>query len=737
MAWSRGRTPACCSYPASVSFSFLSTEHAKSLSVCNVSLPSSLTPGGAPISGGLYDPHMGPLDPASGPCATCGLLHSRCPGHCGRVDLPLPVMHPLAASDALKILRGTCFKCFHFRKKNAYTTDKVCELNESGRPIIGDAANGSLNTEDGEEGGDEQGLLVASRKRNTQKRMLAMERIKASRISKCEHCGAHSPGVKKDSSTRFALAALPAKQAQENLANGHILQILLDREDGDVQGELDALLNEDLSAENRDFRKSRVLTALEIERIFEKLWANERKTCTSIWKEVNGTYSSSSPGFIFIRTLVVPPNKFRPPSFLDGRMYENVQNTHYGNIIEAAFKIQQYGGGHADEPPNVEKVLSAWIEMQDAVNSLIDSASSEKNNAAKEASPGIRQQLDRKEGLFRKNMMGKRVNYAARSVISPDPMIATSEIGVPPFFAMRLSYPEGVCHWNVQMLRKLVENGPSVHPGAVAVEDEQGRVINLASLSQQQRQALAARLTSTSMVDKPGWSTMNSHENQTMPASKFKVVYRHMRDGDIMLVNRQPTLHKPGIMAHTVKVINTGQRTIRLHYANCSTYNADFDGDEINLHLPQDVIGRAEGYGIVSADEQYVSPTAGAPLRGLIQDHVVGAVLLTKRDALFTKEQYAQLLYVACGHALGGGVANFAASKKNLKSSISLSPPALVKPVCRWTGKQVLEAVVGFIAGGLPPLTFSSGSKIPLGYWGKDSLEDKFCFVDGKFSPLL
>eukprot|EP00963_Diacronema_lutheri_P002430 scaffold155_cov347-Pavlova_lutheri.AAC.109 len=737
MAWSRGRTPACCSYPASVSFSFLSTEHAKSLSVCNVSLPSSLTPGGAPISGGLYDPHMGPLDPASGPCATCGLLHSRCPGHCGRVDLPLPVMHPLAASDALKILRGTCFKCFYFRKKNAYTTDKVCELNEPGRPSIGDAANGSLNTEDGDEGGDEQGLLVASRKRNTQKRMLAMERIKASRISKCEHCGAHSPGVKKDSSTRFALAALPAKQAQENLANGHVLQILIDREDGDVQGEVDALLNEDLSAENRDFRKSRVLTALEIERIFEKLWANERKTCTSIWKEVNGTYSSSSPGFIFIRTLVVPPNKFRPPSFLDGRMYENVQNTHYGNIIEAAFKIQQYGGGHADEPPNVEKVLSAWIEMQDAVNSLIDSASSEKNNAAKEASPGIRQQLDRKEGLFRKNMMGKRVNYAARSVISPDPMIATSEIGVPPFFAMRLSYPEGVCHWNVQMLRKLVENGPNVHPGAVAVEDEQGRVINLASLSQQQRQALAARLTSTSMVNKPGWSTINSHENQTMPASKFKVVYRHMRDGDIMLVNRQPTLHKPGIMAHTVKVINTGQRTIRLHYANCSTYNADFDGDEINLHLPQDVIGRAEGYGIVSADEQYVSPTAGAPLRGLIQDHVVGAVLLTKRDALFTKEQYAQLLYVACGHALGGGVANFAASKKNLKSSISLSPPALVKPVCRWTGKQVLEAVVGFIAGGLPPLTFSSGSKIPLGYWGKDSLEDKFCFVDGKFSPLL
>ena len=90
----------------------------------------------------------------------------------------------------------------------------------------------------------------------------------------------------------------------------------------------------------------------------------------------------------------------------------------------------------------------------------------------------------------------------------------------------------------------------------------------------------------------------------------------------MLLVNRQPTLHKPGIMAHTAKVL-PGQRTIRMHYANCKTYNADFDGDEMNLHFPQDHLARAEAYEIVRADQQYTVPTDGKPLRGLIQDHVV------------------------------------------------------------------------------------------------------------------
>lgn len=90
--------------------------------------------------------------------------------------------------------------------------------------------------------------------------------------------------------------------------------------------------------------------------------------------------------------------------------------------------------------------------------------------------------------------------------------------------------------------------------------------------------------------------------------------------------SRQPTLHKPSIMAHYVKVLKS-EKTLRMHYANCNTYNADFDGDEMNMHLPQNELARAEGALIATADEQYLVPKDGTPLRGLIQDHVVTGLL--------------------------------------------------------------------------------------------------------------
>jgi DNA-directed RNA polymerase beta' subunit len=97
-----------------------------------------------------------------------------------------------------------------------------------------------------------------------------------------------------------------------------------------------------------------------------------------------------------------------------------------------------------------------------------------------------------------------------------------------------------------------------------------------------------------------------------------KKVFRHLRSGDVMLVNRQPTLHKASIMAHEARVLK-GEQTIRMHYANCNTYNADFDGDEINLHFPQNELARAEGYGLANTDNQYLTCRNGTPQRGLIQ----------------------------------------------------------------------------------------------------------------------
>lgn len=163
---------------------------------------------------------------------------------------------------------------------------------------------------------------------------------------------------------------------------------------------------------------------------------------------------------------------------------------------------------------------------------------------------------------------------------------------MPPYFAKRLSFPERVTPWNVERLREAVIRGPDELPGAVAVEDERGRLVLLSHLNPQKREAVAKQLLSGST---PG-ATMGAGSRGRVTAATAsaavgaagpgKIVYRHLRDGDLMLTNRQPTLHKPGLMAHRARVLK-GERTIRMHYANCSTFNADFDGDEINLHLPQ------------------------------------------------------------------------------------------------------------------------------------------------------
>uniref|UniRef100_A0A7S0SX43 DNA-directed RNA polymerase I subunit RPA1 n=1 Tax=Mantoniella antarctica TaxID=81844 RepID=A0A7S0SX43_9CHLO len=168
-------------------------------------------------------------------------------------------------------------------------------------------------------------------------------------------------------------------------------------------------------------------------------------------------------------------------------------------------------------------------------------------------------------------------------------------------------------------------------------------------------------------------------------------------------------------MAHTARVLK-GQRTIRMHYANCSTYNADFDGDEMNIHFPQDHLARAEAYEIVRADQQFTVPTDGKPLRGLIQDHVCGGVLLTKRDTFLTRAQFQQYMYLTLvdftGPETGGGAL--------AGHSLRMPPPTVVKPQSLWTGKQLFTTVLEHMTHGRAPMTFSHGTKTPANYWGGD-----------------
>ncbi|KAF2753803.1 DNA-directed RNA polymeras-like protein I subunit [Pseudovirgaria hyperparasitica] len=425
-----------------------------------------------------------------------------------------------------------------------------------------------------------------------------------------------------------------------------------------------------------------------------------------------------SPDIFFIKTLLISPNKYRPTDKTPAGVSEHQRNKIYNSILKlseqmstATKRINDANEELAIRASSMNELQRTWLQLQEAVNSLSDNTRGAPLNSvtAKQAANGIKQVLEKKAGLFRMNMMGKRVNYAARSVISPDPNIETNEIGVPPVFAQRLTYPEPVTNHNFYELKQAVINGPRKWPGAVAVESEDGVVTSLLRKNDEERLAVANQLLAPS--------------NTSAIGARNKKVHRHLNNGDVVIMNRQPTLHKPSMMAHRARVL-PGEKTIRMHYSNCNTYNADFDGDEMNMHFPQNEIARAEALMIADTDHQYLSGTAGAPLRGLIQDHISISVWLCNRDTLFDRDHYQQLVYAALrpedNHTTTGVIETVA--------------PAIFKPSPRWTGKQVITTLLKNLKpASHPGLTLKSKSQTSPKLWGPGSEEGVVIFKDGEF----
>ncbi|PIN16683.1 DNA-directed RNA polymerase [Handroanthus impetiginosus] len=474
--------------------------------------------------------------------------------------------------------------------------------------------------------------------------------------------------------------------------------------------------NLDKGLEDQNNYFSGHLLPSEVRDILTRLWENETTLCSYICdiQQQQCNFSGKIAGYFmfFLETILVPPIKFRPPAKGGDSVMEHPQTVLLGKVLQSNIAL---GNAHVNNAER-SKIISRWMDLQQSINVLFDSKTAA-SQAQKDGTSGICQFLEKKEGIFRQKMMGKRVNFACRSVISPDPYLSVNEIGIPPYFALRLTYPERVTPWNAGKLRDAVINGPEIHPGATTYVDSVSTV-KLPS-SKKMRVAISRKLPSSR-----GVATQAGKHN----ALEFegKVVYRHLQDGDIVLVNRQPTLHKPSIMAHVVRVLK-GEKTLRMHYANCSSYNADFDGDEINVHFPQDEISRAEAYNIVNANEQYIVPTKGDTVRGLIQDHIVGAVLLTMKNTFLTRNQFSQLLYGSGVFMPGPGSPGNRSQKISLVDSEGLVEsvlPAIWKPEPLWTGKQVITALLNHITRGCAPCTVENQAKTPKNYFASKNFRN-------------
>ena len=365
----------------------------------------------------------------------------------------------------------------------------------------------------------------------------------------------------------------------------------------------------------------------------------------------------SRPESLLLTTMLAPPVAIRPsiPS-IDGSNTSNEDDI--SMLMSSIVKFNADLQNAIDDGHNSEAIIQMWEHLQlkcaQVINGDLIGSSQQQKQQSKQLR-GMNQRLKGKTGRFRGNLSGKRVDFSGRTVISPDPNLAIDQVAVPRHVCMILTYPERCTRHNRARLQTYIRNGQKVHPGANHIET-----------------------TGLGDSDEPVKFNIMPHLREKLAENLQygDVVERHLIDDDVVLFNRQPSLHKMSIMSHRCKV--RPWRTFRFNESVCNPYNADFDGDEMNLHVPQTEEARAEATILMGTKANICTPRDGTPLIAAIQDFITGAFLLTQRDTFLTKSEASEL----AAYMVDAGI------------KMVLPPPAIHKPRQLWTGKQIVTLML-------------------------------------------
>ena len=347
----------------------------------------------------------------------------------------------------------------------------------------------------------------------------------------------------------------------------------------------------------------------------------------------------SRPDWMICQVMSVPPPAVRPSVKHDAQQRSEDDLSHIlVNIIKTNKTLQEKIQNNA--PANViddwTTVLQYYVATQ--VDNKIPGVASVAQRSGRPLK-SIKDRLNGKSGRMRASLMAKRVDFSARSVITADPNISIKELGIPMKIAKNITKPVTVNDINKAFLTKLVQNGPEVWPGAKMLEKENGEVITLRYYT----------------------------DRNSIILENGDIVHRHMMDGDAILFNRQPTLHRMSMMCHIARIMKRGD-TFRMNVADTKPYNADFDGDEMNLHMPQDPESEAELKNLAAVPYNIVSPANNQAIIGIYQDSMLGSYQFTRPNMTFSPRDAMNLLMMFDGinekqllEAIekNGGVSNF------------------------------------------------------------------------------
>jgi DNA-directed RNA polymerase II subunit RPB1 len=389
----------------------------------------------------------------------------------------------------------------------------------------------------------------------------------------------------------------------------------------------------------------------------------------------------SRPEWMIINSLAIPPPSVRP-SIRQSDNQRSEDDLTYGlAMIVKANKMLK--NAIENNPSNKKNIDNFQGNLQYHISTYMDNeipgVGQQTQRSTYRPLKAITQRLKGKEGRLRMNIMGKRVDYSARTVISVDPNLDIDQFGVPEKIARNLTFPEIVNVFNIEKLRKTILNGPTNYPGAKTVT--KGKYGNQRNISLK-------------------------HIDVVKVANELEVgdtVHRHLVDGDPCLFNRQPTLHKMSMMTH--KIVILPYSTFRLNVTVCQPYNADFDGDEMNMHVPQSLQTQTELEKISLVHQNLISPGNSKPSIEIVQDSLVGSYLLTIKDNLLNESQmYNYMMF-------------------DKKFNGKLPEPELKKNgINYWSGKQLFSLI-------LPDINITQLNNLKVirgniteGYLSKDSL---------------
>ena len=456
--------------------------------------------------------------------------------------------------------------------------------------------------------------IIMNKKISRQKKFELMYKL-CSKVKRCGQESVDGCGVK-----------LPNKVTKENI--GRIIMEWKDNNDDDI--------------------KKQVFSAEELLLLLKGI-TDEDAELLGMGKQYN------RPEWLICSVFPVPPPSVRPSVRNDtGQRCEDDLTHKLCDIVKTNNMLKQ----KIEKNANKEQIEYWAILLQYHISTFVDNQLPGIAPAKQRTGRPLRsvsERLKSKEGRIRGNLMGKRVDFSARSVITPDPGISIDELGVPIKIAMNLTFPEVVNRYNKERMMDLIKNGPNMYPGAKYVRKckEQYRTVRLKNI-----------------------------DISTFELVQGDIVDRHLQNGDYVLFNRQPSLHKMSMMAHRVRVMPYD--TFRLNVCVTPSYNADYDGDEMNMHVPQSLQTENELINLAAVPTQIISPRDAKPIISIVQDIVLGVYRISKDEVHIKQKQYFNIL---CSNSKFFG--NLQKPSKELT----------------WSGKQLLSSI-------LPPnLNIQGGNK--------------------------